>query len=303
MTRKNNLKVINWLVSFGAVMAIALVATTPAAQAADGDVSFMIEDQNIFTIPSGFSNGAGTNTSLDVFLQVEGGGDVLAGGFGISLNVTGPITFNIGPITVDPNLSAASEDSFVFDTASLSGVAYGNHPAGDSSLGAVAIATGVDLNVSVPHGAGLFGAPINIPDGTSGVHTVTFGSNPNVDSLVFVGVDASGDAFLPIGTSNDAILTIVPTVTGDHDLNGVVGLGDFNIWFNNFGTTNAIFTQGENDGNGVVGLGDFNNWFNSFGDMPTIPGPSPAASAVPEPSTLLLLVLAAPLALLRRRRR
>ncbi len=302
MTRKNNLKGIHWLVSLAALMAVAVVATSPTAQAAPGDVSFMIDDQNIFTIPSGFSGGDGTNSSLDVFLQIEGGASVNAGAFGVSLNVTGPVTFNVGPVTVDPNLSATSQNSFVFDTESLTGVAYGNNPAGPSSLGAVAVATGASLNLSVPDGAGLFAAPINIPDGTSGLQTVSFGSNPNADSLVFVGDDDAGDAFLPIGTSNDATLTIVPTVIGDSDLNGVVGLGDFNIWFNNFGTTNAIFTQGENDGNGVVGLGDFNNWFNNFGFTPTIPGPSPAASAVPEPSTLLLLVLAAPLALLRRRR-
>ncbi len=304
MTRKNNLKGINWLVSLAALMAVAVMVPSPVAQAAPGDVSFMIEDQNIFTIPSGFSGGDGTNSSLDVFLQIEDGGNVNAGAFALSLNVTGLVTFNVGPVTTDPNLSATSQNSFVFDTESLTGVAYGNNPAGPSSLGAVGIATGNSLNLSVPDGAGLFAAPINIPDGTSGPQTVSFGSNPSADSLVFVGNDDSGDAFLPIGTSNDATLTIVPTSPGDSDLSGVVDLADLGDWLNNVGSTSATWQQGNWTTNldSIVDLDDLVIWLNNVGTDVT-PSPVAASASVPEPSTLIMLLLVTPLALRRRHRR
>ncbi|MEM7313741.1 MAG: hypothetical protein AAF497_11380, partial [Planctomycetota bacterium] len=69
---------------------------------------------------------------------------------------------------------------------------------------------------------------------------------------------------------------------GDANLDGVVDVGDFNIWNSNKFTTTSAWCSGDFNADGVVDVGDFNIWntnkFTSSSD----------AAAVPEPGSLLL---------------
>lgn len=85
---------------------------------------------------------------------------------------------------------------------------------------------------------------------------------------------------------------------GDADLNGIVGLSDFNRLAGSFGQSNKVWSEGDFNYDGVVSLGDFNLLAANFGLAASPDGPTPGqwailASVVPEPSTGLILAVAA----------
>jgi len=55
-----------------------------------------------------------------------------------------------------------------------------------------------------------------------------------------------------------------PTLLGDTQLRGSVGIGDYNTVLNNFGS-GTLWTQGDFHYGGVVGIGDYNDVLNNFG--------------------------------------
>jgi T5SS/PEP-CTERM-associated repeat protein len=55
------------------------------------------------------------------------------------------------------------------------------------------------------------------------------------------------------------------TLLGDANLDGTVGLADWNILFNNFGKTNATWDEADFNYDGTVSLADFNVLNNNFG--------------------------------------
>ena len=85
---------------------------------------------------------------------------------------------------------------------------------------------------------------------------------------------------------------------GDADLNGVVGLGDFNALATNFGQSDKFWSDGDFNYDGSVNLLDFNLLAGNFGlsagpDGVVDPGDWAALSAaVPEPvvSSLILAI-------------
>ncbi len=93
---------------------------------------------------------------------------------------------------------------------------------------------------------------------------------------------------IELTTVDSASLT--PAVAGDYNRDGVVNAADYIVWRNNEGTTNPL----PNDPiGGTIGLAHYNQWRANFGQ---IAGSGVAASvnaAVPEPATLVLLLLSA----------
>ncbi|MCY2924576.1 MAG: dockerin type I domain-containing protein [Planctomycetota bacterium] len=96
-----------------------------------------------------------------------------------------------------------------------------------------------------------------------------------------------------------------PTLPGDVNLDGQVGLLDYNVIKMNFGATNATWDMGDLNADGQVGLLDFNIVKANFGQALSDLGPflalspaggsTPPVNTVPEPVSLALLLAAWPL--------
>ena len=94
------------------------------------------------------------------------------------------------------------------------------------------------------------------------------------------------------------VTELAPDFSADFNDDFVVDGADFLIWQRNLGAENALLSSGDADRDGVVGPGDLAVWSGEFGlSLDTFPGvvspPSnPASHAVPEPSALLLAMIA-----------
>ena len=83
---------------------------------------------------------------------------------------------------------------------------------------------------------------------------------------------------------------LVPAVAGDYNRDGTVDAADFVVWRNNEGTTDPL----PNDPiGGTIGLAHYNQWRAHFGQTASSGTGAGFIAAVPEPSTSLLLMLAA----------
>jgi hypothetical protein len=80
-------------------------------------------------------------------------------------------------------------------------------------------------------------------------------------------------------------------VVGDYNHNGTVDAADYTIWRDTLGSTTDLRADG-ND-NGVIDQGDFAVWKSHYGDHAGSGAGSAESSAVPEPATLLLLLMGA----------
>ncbi len=305
----------------GAVIIVASISTASA------QTGFTIPSQNLFRIPDAFNGGnIDSPASLDVILNTSAGASVPATTWGLLLAIgsgssAGDFTFDVPAIVNDePNLNIASANPFRDFDRDFGGMSYGDatSPTNLSALSlyiepqTVAIPpTDANGNITVPDGAGLVSVPLRIgatgwaanSEVASNTQQIDFVDDPESTGVTYkTGPDATDIAIHPSLGNTGSVVTVYETLPGDADLNGVVGLGDFNIWFNNFGPSGG-WTEGNWDsaGDGPVGLGDFNVWFNNFGPVP-LSSPS-ASAAVPEPSTALLLLASIPAFFGWRRRR
>jgi autotransporter-associated beta strand protein len=134
-------------------------------------------------------------------------------------------------------------------------------------------------------------------------------SNGNASEFAIGYAEASDLTTIPaIFASVDGTAVLLRhTRYGDADLNGLINLDDFNRLAGNFGGVNKVWSQGDFDYNGNVDLDDFNLLAGNFGLSAGPDGVVGAGdwaalgSAVPEPSSAVLL-LGTGLACLRRRR-
>lgn len=97
------------------------------------------------------------------------------------------------------------------------------------------------------------------------------------------------------GTDLVLRVTDIIAIGGDFDGNGIVDANDLLVWQANFGITmGANPAQGDANGDGAVNILDYYIWLDQVGGAPVpVPGGLVAGmSAVPEPSTMLLSLVA-----------
>ena len=83
---------------------------------------------------------------------------------------------------------------------------------------------------------------------------------------------------------------VVSGLPGDFNTNGVVDAADYVVWRNNVGSTTAL----PNDSiGGTIGTPQYNEWRTHFGQTAGSGAGVGANAAVPEPATVVMLILAA----------
>jgi T5SS/PEP-CTERM-associated repeat protein len=117
----------------------------------------------------------------------------------------------------------------------------------------------------------------------------------------------SGIDFSVTYLANSVIVNVLGGFVFNADWTGAPSVGpeDLAVWQMNFGTMVPPGTLGDANGDGLVDGADFAIWQQQLGTTPAVAASGSAAGAVPEPSTIVMLVaaLAAPLGLRRRARR
>jgi hypothetical protein len=107
-------------------------------------------------------------------------------------------------------------------------------------------------------------------------------------------VDEDGELYI-LSKSDGMIRAIVgslPAVPGDYDRNGTVDATDYVLWRKTRGQSTGAFSGADGSGDGLIDQADYEFWRERFGKFYSERG-SAAAQQVPEPSTFVLMTMAA----------
>jgi hypothetical protein len=88
-------------------------------------------------------------------------------------------------------------------------------------------------------------------------------------------------------------ISFTVVLPGDYDGNGIVDAADYSIWRVSLGQNVAIGSGADGDRNGIVDEGDYSVWQSHFGISAVAPAASLADMTVPEPASLVLLLIGA----------
>ncbi|CAK9037448.1 Autotransporter-associated beta strand repeat protein [Durusdinium trenchii] len=124
-------------------------------------------------------------------------------------------------------------------------------------------------------------------------------------TIDMTGLSVIGDGNFTLSLeSMDTVLRLtaaaVGGLAGDYNDDGVVNLADYVVWRNNLGSTTAML-PGDNTP-GIVDQNDYTVWKNNFGMTSGAVASIASQQNVPEPSTMVMLLAAAALAVTAKRR-
>ena len=125
----------------------------------------------------------------------------------------------------------------------------------------------------IPAGPYLLGE--TMPAGLAGTSTTGLLAG----GMVYTGTANGGDNLTGLEFGN--------VLKGDGNGDGIVDVGDYQVWFNHYGDTSSLFSHGDFDGSGVVDVADYAIWFNNYGS--TMGGLPAGGAPAPEPASLVLL--------------
>jgi hypothetical protein len=116
--------------------------------------------------------------------------------------------------------------------------------------------------------------------------------NVTVGTVVDFAIDPKNSNDWADSTRFTAVIEALPGLPGDYNHNSVVDAADYTVWRHTFGQTGAGLAA-DGNGNGVIGAEDYDVWRNNFGArIANGSGASSESAAVPEPSSLGLVLLA-----------
>jgi reprolysin-like metallo-peptidase family M12B len=101
-------------------------------------------------------------------------------------------------------------------------------------------------------------------------------------------------AFIPSGGTGFP-QSFTAQLTGDYNHNGIVDAADYSVWRDTLGSVTNLSADG--NGDRVINIGDYTVWKTNFGRT----GAGGVGAAVPEPATWIQCLVAAALAVFRRK--
>ncbi|WP_146397428.1 glycosyl hydrolase [Pseudobythopirellula maris] len=244
--------------------------------------------------PLAFRNGA--DSALDSFLALAGGSPIDNGALVDDIvylhgeNLTNPLLGGDPGVVVLPK-TLTVEGDFVLQSGAVLELDLFDAASHDVLAITGELAAGGMLRVSLDPGApGLGeGEEIDLLDFTTW--------SGGFDTIELPGL-AHGLVWDASRLATDGVLAVAEGLTGDYNGNGVVDAADFTVWRDSLGQTDLIPMSGaDGDGDGQVTQADYALWVANFGAV--LDG---GAAAIPEPTSLALVLLAASL-LTRGRRR
>jgi hypothetical protein len=120
--------------------------------------------------------------------------------------------------------------------------------------------------------------------------TVLTAASVGAVSLTLGGPDAA--LFTLIKNPTSLVLQAIGShVAGDYNLDGAVNAADYTVWRDQLGKNVTSGTGADGDGNGVVNANDYSFWKTRFGNV-SGSGSASQVGAVPEPSSVIIVVLA-----------
>jgi uncharacterized protein YkwD len=147
----------------------------------------------------------------------------------------------------------------------------------------------VDVNGSAYYALSTASGGYSVPVPADGNYNVLF-SGGGFQNFTASATIASG-----LNAKVDYLALELASLPGDYNNDGIVNTADYTVWRDHLGSATAL----ANDDTAGVDQDDYTRWMNNFGN--TLAGGA-ATSAVPEPSTALLLLTALLAPLLIRRR-
>jgi hypothetical protein len=257
-----------WSQGHAAVGMVGATRATTGGPAGAGDAFMRIQ-----------SDGSGQQGKIVVFNKSQWAGDYPSAGVAaISMAVN-----NLGTTNLNLRLALGTGAS----------ASVGNWYASKTSIN-VAAGSGW-TNVQFPLGAGDLQSVLG-----SGSYGSVMGGVVTLRLLHATSADNNGTPVTAIlGVDN---IRSIPA--GDYNNNGVVDVADYVVWRDRAGTANAM----PNDPiGGTIGTGQYNQWKANFGRAAASgsgsgSGSGTVLSAVPEPSTAVLLAIAGAATLAARRR-
>lgn len=120
---------------------------------------------------------------------------------------------------------------------------------------------------------------------------MTYGAR--VDDLTIINFGLPGLALAAVYNSDSLVLQTVLPTPGDFNTDGIVDAADYSVWRDTLGDTAIPPGSGADaNGNGVIDAADYAIWKANFGSVASVPGSAAASgAAVPEPGTLMLLMV------------
>lgn len=85
------------------------------------------------------------------------------------------------------------------------------------------------------------------------------------------------------------ITSAVFYLRGDYNYDGIVNAADYTVWRDTLGSQQILADGADGSGNGTIDSADYSMWRSRFGQF--VASSSSTATAIPEPSTLTLLVV------------
>jgi autotransporter-associated beta strand protein len=246
-----------------------------------------------------FNQAAGTTLTVGGVISSTGNGTLTKSGTGVLAltadnTYSGPTTVSTGQLSLSgANASLGTGDVTVLGTVGATALVIES-----------GVTNAIDDNATVNLMGGLF---LSIPD--AGFANLGVGVNEFISALFLGGVQQPNGTYGATGSGAQHIdneyfagigmFTVGPVgVAGDFNNDGQVDAGDYVTWKKNEGTNNAL--ANDNGLGTPIGPAHYDLWRANFGNPPG-GGSTLDSSAVPEPTSVGLLLIGIAAMLYRRR--